>query len=186
MTRKIKKDYVLTTSGYEYDKELARVSIKVVPALQALINNQHDLLKALLPNFPEMKIFLKNHQAELSVVEETIASAHAKYNLKKEEAKILRQKKEDEDTKQDISSSSGYDEHIRDDGRLLDEQARKISPGLPSARFDSAKKNPVRDEIMDVRRIAIGASIKALTNVLGRELSEDEILVIEKQVDAYL
>ncbi|HAG10486.1 MAG TPA: hypothetical protein DCK76_03665 [Desulfotomaculum sp.] len=185
MTRKTKKDYVLTTSGYEYDKELARVSIKVVPALQALINNQHDLLKALLPNFPEMKIFLKNHMAELSVVEETIASAHAKYNLKKEETKILRQKKEDGNTSKDIASS-GYDEHIKDNGQLMDEQVRKISPGLPSAKFDTAKKNPGRNEILDVRRIAIGASIKALTNVLGRKLSEDEILAIEQQVDAYL
>ncbi|HAU31920.1 MAG: hypothetical protein XD78_1437 [Desulfotomaculum sp. 46_296] len=185
MTRKIKKDYVLTTSGYEYDKELARVSIKVVPALQALINNQHDLLKALLPNFPEMKIFLKNHMAELSVVEETIASAHAKYNLKKEEARKQKQIKESEITNQDIASY-GYDEYIKDDVQLLDKEARKISPGLPSAKYDAVKKNPVKDEILDVRRIAIGASIKALTNVLGRELTEDEILAIEKQVDSYL
>lgn len=185
MPRNVKKDYVLTTSGYEYDKELARVSIKVVPALQALINNQHDLLKVLLPKFPEMKIFLKNHLTELSVVEETIASAHAKYNLKKEEARKLKQKKESEDTNQDIASY-GYDEKIKDNGQLLDEQAGRISPGLPSARFDTVKKNPVRNEILDVRRIAIGASIKALTNVLGRELTDDEILVIEKQVDSYL
>lgn len=185
MPKKVKKDYVLTTSGYEYDKELARVSIKVVPALQALINNQHDLLKVLLPNFPEMKIFLKNHLAELSVVEETIASAHAKYNLKKEEAKILRRKRESENANQDTASLED-DEHIKDDGQLLDEQARKISPGLPSARFDTVMRNPTKNEILDVRRIAIGASIKALTNVLSRELTDDEILAIEKQVDSYL
>jgi len=185
MTRKIKKDYVLTTSGYEYDKELARVSIKVVPALQALINNQHDLLKALLPNFPEMKIFLKNHQAELSVVEETIASAHAKYNLKKDESRKLKQKKESENTNNG-NVPWEYDEHIKDDDQLLDREAGKISPGLPSARFDTVKKKPAKDEILDVRRIAIGASINALTSLLGRELTEDEILAIEKQVDAYL
>jgi len=184
MSRKAKRDYVLTTSGFEYDKELARVSIKVVPALQALINNQHDLLKALQPNFPEMKIFLKNHMAELSVVEETIASAHTKYNLKKEESRKLRQKKEIENTNQDIIPQE-YDEHIKDDVQLLDNEARKISPGLPSARFDTVKKNPARDEKLDVRRIAIGASIKALTSVLGRELTEDEIMAIEKQVDSY-
>ncbi|MFA5385219.1 MAG: hypothetical protein WC364_11255 [Eubacteriales bacterium] len=185
MPRNVKKDYVLTTSGFEYDKELGKVSIKVVPALQALINNQHDLLKVLLPNFPEMKIFLKNHLAELSVVEETIASAHAKYNLKKEEAKVLRQKRESGKINQDIASS-GYEEHLKDNSQLLDEQSSKISPGLPSARFDTVKKNPVRDERLDVRRIAIGASIKALTSVLGRELTEDEISAIEKQVDSYL
>jgi len=47
-------------------------------------------------------------------------------------------------------------------------------------------RNPTKNEILDVRRIAIGASIKALTNVLSRELTDDEILAIEKQVDSYL
>lgn len=185
MARQEKNDFVLTTSGYEYDKELARVSIKVVPALQALIANQHDLAETLLQHVPEKKIFLETHLAELSMVEETIAKAHAKYRSKREEAKKMKQEKES-GNKIPAFSPPGYDQPLKETDVLLDEMAAKLSPGLPSARFETEKRIPVVNEEKDVRRIAIGASIKALSNLLGRELTGDEISVIEKQVDSYL
>lgn len=185
MARQEKNNFVLTTSGYEYDQELAKVSIKVIPALQALIANQHDLTEALLKHLPEKKIFLETHLAELSIVEETIAKAHAKYRSKREESKKLREDRESSN-KTATPYRQGFDEPVKETDALLDEMASRISPGLPSARFTSEKGNTMSDEDKDVRRIAIGASIKALSNLLGRQLTEHEISVIEKQVDSYL
>ena len=185
MVRQGKNDFVLTTSGYEYDKELSRVSIKVIPALQALIANQHDLAEALMEHDPEKKIFLETHLAELSLVEETIAKAHAKYLAKKEEAKKSKQEKESSDQGAP-PSPQGFTEPLKDNETLLEEMANSLSPGLPSAKFDDGRRLPELNGEKDVRRIAIGASIKALSNLLGRKLTNDEILVIEKQVDSYL
>lgn len=185
MARQEKSIFVLSTSGYEYDKELAKVSIKIIPALQALITNQHDLTETLLKHVPDKKIFLETHLAELSIVEETIAKAYAKYRSKKEEAKKLRAEKES-NSKTPTFSPEGFDEPLKETDTLLDERAAKLSPGLPSARFAAENRIIGANEEKDVRRIAIGASIKALSNLLGRELTNDEILVIEKQVDSYL
>ncbi len=60
--------------------------------------------------------------------------------------------------------------------------------GLPSAKYitktesEPAEKSPE----VDIRRVAIGASINALKKLLDRELTEQEILSIEAQVDFYL
>ena len=184
LVRQEKNNFTLSTSGYEYDKELAKVSIKVSPALQALIANQHDLAETLL-NVPERKIFMETHLAELSIVEETIAKAYAKYRSKREEAKKTRQETEI-NSKIATVSRQEFDEPLKEAETLLDEMAAKKSPGFPSAKFTSEKKIPLVNEENDIRRIAIGASIKALSNFLGRQLTENEILLIEKQVDSYL
>lgn len=185
MAKQEKSDFILTASGYDYDKELSKVSIKVIPSLQALITNQHELVEALLSCVPEKKIFLETHLTELSIVEETIAKAHAKYLSKREDVKKQKQEKENKNIIPTITSQE-YDEPVKESGALLDEMAAKISPGLPSARFNSENKIPIKNENKDVRRIAIGASIKALSNLLGRKITNDEILLIEKQVDSYL
>ena len=70
--KKKKTDFSLTVSGFEYDKELSRVSIKVIPALQALVANQYDLIKMIQEHVPEQSIFLESHLSELVEVEETI------------------------------------------------------------------------------------------------------------------
>ncbi|MFZ5632933.1 MAG: hypothetical protein ACOY40_08810 [Bacillota bacterium] len=194
MARQDQKDFTLTVSGYEYDKELSRVPIKVFPALQALIANQHDLIEVCKKHAPEKLIFLENHISELNMVEETIAKEHARYCSKKEELKRKRQEKEKSagspfqpaDTADLLGQ--GFDEPLKDDESLLDELAAGISPGLPSARLESSRKAPApsRREEVDVRRIAIGASVKALSSLLGRQLTDQEISVIEKQVDSYL
>lgn len=184
MARQEKNNYVLTTSGYEYDHELSKVSIKVVPALQALIANQHELAEA-LSKHPEKKIFLETHLAELSIVEETIAKAHAKYRIKKEEAKKMKAEKEN-DNKTLTISPRGFDDPLKEADVYLDEMAARVSPGLPSAKYSGGNKITGQSEEKDVRRIAIGASIKALSKLLGRELNNEEILIIEKQVDSYL
>ncbi len=188
MARQERNSFVLTTSGYEYDKELARVSIKVIPALQAVIANQHDLAGELLKLLPEKKIFLETHMAELSIVEETIAKAHAKYRSKREESKKLREDREnvENSNKTPTPHRQGSSDRLKETGVLPDEMADKVSSGLPSARYASEKKNTGVNEEKDVRRIAIGAAVKALSNLLGRDLTGHEISVIEKQVDSYL
>ncbi|OPX90152.1 hypothetical protein [Pelotomaculum sp. PtaB.Bin117] len=192
MAKQGKREFTLTASGYEYDKELAKLSVKVFPALQALIANQHDLLEISKIHAPEKSIFLEAHLAELVEVEETIAKEYAKHCAKREEIKKKRQDREKiiSDNKRQsegmINPQYGYDERVKEPEALLDEMANRISPGLPSARFASNPKTPVKEAEKDVRRIAIGASIKALSALLGRELTERELSVIESQVDSYL
>lgn len=183
----------MTVSGFEYDKELSRVPIKVFPALQALIANQHDLIQVFQKHVPEESIFLEAHVAELVDVEETIAKEHAKYCAKREE-----QKRKRVENRESINNAyqangigslqEGYDEPAMEHEALLDEIAAAVSPGLPSSRFTQAlaQTNPVKKAENDIRRIAVGASIKALSNLLGRNLTNQEISVIEKQVDSYL
>lgn len=189
--KKDKKEFTLTASGHEYDKELTRLPIKVFPALQALIANQHDLIEIAKKHAPDKYIFLEAHMAELTEVEETIAREHSKYYARKEEQKKKKQSKEKNLNNPPPFAGpeayqQGYDEPLRETESLLDEIAATISPGLPSAGLPAPKNIPPKREEIDVRRIAIGVSIKALSNFLQRELTDEEISVIEKQVDAYL
>jgi hypothetical protein len=205
MAKQKKKDFSLTVSGCEYDKELSRVPIKVYPALQAMIANQHDLIEVFQKYAPEKSIFLEAHRAELVDLEETIAKEHAKYCVRREEHKKKRQGNgngpSEKDTNGEGPNEEGvlpkstmtgclheeYDEPLKKEEALLDEIAASISPGLPSSRYAPALSQTafVKEEI-DIRRIAVGASIKALSKLLGRLLTDQEIAVIEKQVDAYL
>lgn len=191
MARKQNKEFSLTVSGYEYDKNLSRVPIKVFPALQALVANQHDFIEVFQKYAPEKSIFLEAHLAELAEVEETIAKEHAKYCAKREETKIKRQEKEKNRNQPCPPSAPGsfcrsYDEPVTEEEVIIDQIAATISPGLPSAKFESTNLNPAKTEKTDPRRIAIGASIKALSSLLGRGLTDQEISVIEEQVDSYL
>lgn len=192
LARKKKPEPVLTASGFEYDKELSRVPIKVFPALQALIANQHDLIEIAQKYAPDKFIFLEAHMAELSEVEETLAKAHAKYCAKKEEAKRKREERVNslgnpgEPVDHPVFSQQGFDGPLAEEESLLDELAATLSPGLPSSRSTPGESSPAKKEEADVRRIAIGASIKALSDLLGRELTEEEISIIEKKVDDYL
>ncbi|MDD4169608.1 MAG: hypothetical protein PHD36_05025 [Desulfotomaculaceae bacterium] len=196
MAKQGKKEFILTASGYEYDKQLSKLSIKVFPALQALIANQHDLIETCQEYAQDKSIFLEAHIAELAEVEETIAKEHAKQLVKREELKKKRQDKEklNKVSQQAIKTNTPVqkydepiDEPIKEEEVLLDEIASTISPGLPSARFATAThKTSIKREEPDIRRIAIGASIKTLEILLGRKLTEQELSVIESQVDAYL
>lgn len=191
MAKRAKKEFALTTSGYEYDKELAKTSIKVFPSLQALIANQHDLIEIFKNHAPEKSIFLEAHISELVDVEETIAKEHAKYLAKRE---ALKKKKQSEaktakllpESKKTNIFEQIYDAPEKETEVKLDEIADRISPGLPSARLASTTKPPVKKDERDIKRIAVGASIKALRTFLRRELTERELLVIESQVDQYL
>lgn len=205
MAKQKKKDFSLTVSGCEYDKELSRVPIKVYPALQAMIANQHDLIEVFQKYAPEKSIFLEAHRAELVDLEETIAKEHAKYCVRREELKKKRQGNgngaSEKDTNGEGTNEEGilpkstmtgcfheeYDEPVKKEEALLDEIAASISPGLPSSRYAPAlSQTAFTKEEIDIRRIAVGASIKALSKLLGRLLTDQEIAVIEKQVDAYL
>lgn len=193
MAKQKKQDFALTVSGYEYDKELSRVPIKVFPALQALIANQHDLIEVFQRHAPEQTIFLEAHRAEMVEVEETIQREYAKYGTRKEEQRRKREEngKSKEQTAAENDNDSipgGFDGFLIDDEAALEQMAEAISPGLPSAKYEQLKPHnlPVKSEEKDVRRIAIGASIRALKELLGRQLTNEEISVIETQVDSFL
>jgi len=198
--KKKKKEFSLTASGFEYDKELSRVPIKVFPALQALIANQYDLIKMLQEHVPDQSIFLQSHLSELVEVEETIQKEYAKYCAKREEQRKKRQEKakgiksadqENGNIPVDLEDREPFiNEPLREEDAVLDSLAAALSPGLPSEKFAKTSNfnqtGPENKGDYDVRRIAIGASIKALSNFLGRQLTDMEISVIEVQVDAYL
>lgn len=198
--KKKKKEFSLTASGFEYDKELSRVPIKVFPALQALIANQYDLIKMLQEYVPDQSIFLQSHLSELVEVEETIQKEYAKYCAKREEQRKKRQEKakgiksadqENGNIPVDLEDGEPFiNEPLREEDAVLDSLAAALSPGLPSEKFAKTSNfnqtGPENKGDYDVRRIAIGASIKALSNFLGRQLTDMEISVIEVQVDAYL
>ncbi|MDD4239403.1 MAG: hypothetical protein PHT62_12735 [Desulfotomaculaceae bacterium] len=193
MAKQKKQDFALTVSGYEYDKELSRVPIKVFPALQALVANQHDLIEVFQKHEPEQTIFLEAHMAEMVQVEETIQKEYAKYCTKREEQKRKREENGKNannlsEENENNSAPGGFDEFVIEGEAALDKMAADMSPGLPSAKFEQpyAQITPVKNEEKDVRRIAIGASIKALNKLLGRQLTNQEISVIETQVDSFL
>lgn len=199
MAKAKQKESNLTFSGFEYDQELTRVSIKVVPALQALIASQHELMEIAEKYRPDDMIFLEAHRADLNVIENTIAQAFKNYSVRKEETRRRREERKNTPPSGG-ESSSGMDsaapfadeadysmsyEHtpLRDAEAALDEMAATLSPGLPSARLAPRKPPAAAETVPDVRRIAIGASIKALSGILGRELTEEEMAAIENQVD---
>lgn len=218
--KKSKPEIIITPSGHEVDRDLARVPVKVSPSLQALIANQMELIDMVEGKAPRSHIFIEQHKIELLQVEEEIAGAFAGYIKKKEKAREKRLMKkpepekfnpapvhvpDDEDTVfaaaaatisieseqspgernwcKEEASLSGIPFDIINDGREPDPQP----DGLPSSRCDI---NPAVQEDKkpqpDVRRIALGASIKALQNFLGRELTEEELQSLEAQVDSYL
>lgn len=203
MAKPKKKESNLTYSGFEYDQELARVSIKVFPALQALIANQHELMDIAKKHGAKDLIFLEAHKADLNMVENTIAQAYGNFRTRKKEAQSRKEerkklKAESIDTSENRGNLPVFDdegtkphtgyqiEPGMDAEAALDEIAAAVSPGLPSSRLAPRKPTVREEKAPDVRRIAIGASIKALSGFLGRELTEEEMLMIEKQVDAYL
>ncbi|WP_066638920.1 hypothetical protein [Desulfolucanica intricata] len=199
MAKQRKKVPELTVSGFKYDKELARVPIKVFPALQALIANQLDLMEIAEKHQPDKFIFLEAHKSELAEVEETISKAHSLYFEKKEREKAKRaEKRKTQPLIEDSSSGKTFIKNpefgdyelavdtIETEPPSLDELASKISPGLPSSKYESRKPTPRPEEKIDLRRIAVGASIKALQGLLNRELTEKEITAIEKEIDSYL
>lgn len=192
MAKQKKQDFALTVSGYEYDKELSRVPIKIFPSLQALIANQHDLIEVFQKHAPEQTIFLESHMAEMVQVEETIQQEYAKYSAKKEEQRRKREENgknfnQASEESGNISIPGGYDEFVTMEEAELDKMAAAMSSGLPSAKYEQPySQAPVSKEEKDVRRIAIGASIKALKELLGRQLTDQEITLIESQVDSFL
>ena len=220
-------EIALSPSGHQYDKELARVKIKVSPSLQALIANQLDFIEMIEKSNLESHIFIEQHKAELYQLEEEVSQAFGEYVLKKERAREKRlQKKNDTtpaptvDIERDFENSLGetmgsnssdlddlpwfsndstqdsspatkegaYERESLDFDPLndLDKMADKLSPGLPSAKYTSPTVSVEQKADIDVRRVAIGASVKALVDFLNRPLTEEEIQTIEKQVDSYL
>jgi len=196
-----KKQETLTASGYQYDSDLVRVPIKVTPALQAVIANQLDLLEMLEKGGPRDPVFIDQHRAELSQVEEEIAGAFAKYSKKKEAEKERRAVKKEspeipvwapEEPAAEKKSGRGRPDR-EDDYSLgpdmekqLDRMADRQSPGLPSAKYDQRPRPVERTAEVDVRRVAVGAAIKALSGFLGRDLTGEEMAAVEKQVESYL
>ncbi len=220
-------EIALSPSGHQYDKELARVKIKVSPSLQALIANQLDFIEMIEKNNPESHIFIEQHKAELYQLEEEVSQAFGEYVLKKERAREKRLLKKNDPTPETTvdmerdfennfsetigsnsadlddlpwmanettkdSSPSRKDADYESENLAfdplndLDKMADKLSPGLPSAKYTTPTVPVEKKADIDVRRVAIGASVKALVDFLNRPLTEEEIQTIEKQVDSYL
>ncbi|ACV63188.1 hypothetical protein Dtox_2377 [Desulfofarcimen acetoxidans DSM 771] len=198
MAKTKKKTPELTASGFNYDQDLAKVPIKVFPALQALIANQHDLIEIAQKYEPDKFIFLEAHKGELAEVEEIIAQQHSIFFEKKEKAKAKRlQEKNAFSEPENKSFNSGFVRNTEfgdfepavereSEPPTLDMLAEQMSPGLPSAKYEPRKVFEPAAEKPDIRRIAVGASIKALTNLLSRKLTEEEVTAIEKEIDSYL
>lgn len=224
-----KQEALLSISGHEYDKDLARVPIKVSPALQAIVANQLDLLDKVGKFCPEDAIFLEQLKLEMVQLEEEIASAFTKYMQRKEDQRLKRELKkvqaeaapipsmEDlaaqfmgaQDTTSTTSNADlppfdmadspsqggrstayetppAFNEGSIDQERNLDKMAAQVSPGLPSQKYEARPLQPERQPEIDVKRVAIGASIKALETFLGRKLTEEEMVALEQQVESYL
>ena len=202
MAKSKRKAPELTASGFNYDQDLAKVSIKVFPALQALIANQHELMEIAQKHEPDKFIFLEAHKGELAEVEETISQIHSVFYEKKEKikAKKAEEKKINDAKQEEDSSSSNFvrnpeygDFELAVDIKeseppTLDDLADQMSPGLPSAKYETRKAPATLPSVdkPDIRRIAVGASIKALCGLLNRQLTEEEITAIEKEIDSYL
>lgn len=212
MTKKIKKqEKIITPSGHQVDKDLMKVLVKVSPALQALIANQIDLLEMLEGKSANNPVLIEQHRVELLQVEEEIANAFSKHIQKKEKAREQRLLKKGKTavpfdlddvfapatdsnvTAKPVLDRKNRDAGVREDDRPLaydmffEVESASKGPGLPSANYETGRRSTAsRDTGVDVRRVALGASIKALQTFLGRELNEEEIKTLENQVDSYL
>ena len=218
--KKSKPEIIITPSGHEVDKDLAKVPIKVSPPLQALLANQMELIEMAEGKVSRNLVFVEQHKLEMLQLEDEIAGAFSVYMRKKEKARAKRMEKQfivEDNHDQDLlagdpgndveTGSAGYsdaqwsargdraEQTGKDD--LTDipfdimhtdlERSGAQPAGLPSSKYAarSTGSEPKQDET-DVRRIALGASIKALQNFLGRDLTEEEMQSLEVQVDAYL
>ena len=200
MAKQNKQETLLTPSGHEADKELMKVPIKVSPALQALLANQIDLMEMLEVKRPPNPVFIEQHRLEVLQLEEEIAAAFSTHAKKKEKA---RQRQEVKRGNTLVDPESFSDELIAEQHQgknygpvgkamevdqeiSLDALADKLSPGLPSSKFESLPPVAEKQVEVDIRRVALGASIKTLIKFLGRELTEEEMSALEAQVDSYL
>jgi len=207
------QENVFTPSGHQVDKDLMKVAVKVSPSLQALIANQIDLLEMLEGKAAKNAVLIEQHRVEVLQVEEEIASAFSNHVLKKEkvrEQRLLKRQPieavpfdlEDEpeqtmghDFKDKTTSGGKWTKGAadREDDRPLeydvhfDIEPASPGPGLPSAKYETDVRPAVTRPVeVDVRRVALGASIKALQSFLGRELNEEEMIALENQVDIFL
>ena len=233
-----KQEALLSISGHEYDKDLARVPIKVSPALQAIVANQLDLMDKVGKFCPEDAIYLEQLKLEMVQLEEEISSAFTRYMQRKEEQRLKRELKKVQAEAAPIPSmeelaaqfmepsepmaspfggtstanadlppfdmddspvpggrstayeappdSYDFNQGSIDQERNLDQMAAQLSPGLPSQKYETRSPLPEKQPEIDVKRVAIGASIKALEAFLGRKLSEEEMTALEQQVESYL
>lgn len=200
MSKHSKQEILLTPSGHEVDKELMKVPVKVSPALQALLSNQIELMEMLEQKQPLNSVFIEQHRLEVSQLEEEIAAAFNAHSRKKEKAKQKQAAKKVnllvEPGIFDSESVSKQDHRGHCKGAVgdvfleqdvsLDALADRLSPGLPSSKFQPRTPVAEKSVAVDVKRVALGASIKALVNFMGRDLTEEEMVALEVQVDAYL
>jgi hypothetical protein len=206
------QENILTPSGHQVDKDLMKVAVKVSPSLQALIANQIDLLEMLEGKAAKNSVLIEQHRVEVLQVEEEIASAFSNHVYKKEKSKEQRLLKKgntavpfdlEEETGQIVSQDyddkpasdrkRNKDSAARADDRTLeydmyfDLESTGQGSRLPSSKYETnVHPATIKSAEVDVRRVALGASIKALQNILGRQLNELEIKALENQVDSYL
>ncbi len=227
MAGKNRQEIILTPSGHQADKDLAKVPIKVSPSLQALIANQVELIEMIEGKVSRDPVFIEQHKMEMIQVEEEIAGAFSSYMAKREKARARRQLKKELSKKAVFDGgidginepvtegsdtpakpvefnegASGHDffpveeDGLRDKTPVVPEinydtpaekrELETMPAGLPSSKYERRSVSAEAGKKLDVRRIALGASIKALQSFLGRELTEEEMQSLEAQVDLYL
>jgi len=207
--KKSKPEIIITPSGHEADKDLAKVPIKVSPSLQALMANQMELIEMAEGKLSRNLVFVEQHKLEMLQLEEEIAVAFSSYMGKKEKAREKRMEKQlmAELNEQGLEGEASHSDDqwfargdsaikaVNDD--LTDipfdimhtdlERSGTQPAGLPSSKYDARRTgSETKQDEADVRRIALGASIKALQTFLARELTEEEMQSLEVQVDSYL
>lgn len=199
-----KPEITITPSGHEVDKELARVPIKVSPPLQALLANQMELIEMAEGKASRNLVFIEQHKLEMLQLEEEIAGAFSNYTGKKEKARAKRMEKQSaaegvfEQMQVPVEPETGpaaswpaenddYDEPPFDIISTDNDYFAVQPAGLPSSKYEPRRDSvEAPKEETDVRRVALGAAIKALQAFLDRELTEEEMQSLEAQVDSYL
>ncbi len=194
--KKSKPEIIITPSGHEVDKDLAKVPIKVSPPLQALLANQMELIEMAEGKASRNLVFVEQHKLEMLQLEEEIAGAFSLYMGKKEKTRAKRMEKQfaapDAAAAEPFASihlpeNDDFNDPPFDISRTDNDFLGAELAGLPSAKYEPRRSgNEPKNEEVDVRRIALGASIKALQAFLDRELTEEEMQSLETQVDSYL
>lgn len=194
--KKSKPEIMITPSGHEVDKELAKVPIKVSPPLQALLANQMELIEMAEGKASRNLVFIEQHKLEMLQLEEEIAGAFSIYMRKKEKAREKRMEKQspaldaaaaDAFAQIHLPENDDFNDPPFDISRTDNDLLGVEPAGLPSSKYETRQiSNEPQNEEVDVRRIALGASIKALQAFLDRELTEEEMQSLEAQVDSYL
>jgi hypothetical protein len=186
-------DALFTVSGQDYNKEWAKLPLRYYPSLQVVLRNQEGLIELAEGNPEVDKEFIEGHKEELVNVFENIELAKIKQLERKQKAEEKRRQKELQEQAEEFMKSTMEmlptedveSELLSSEGEppSLDQMASQLSPGLPSAKIPEPNYFEPKPQV-NVERVALSASIKALEKFLKRKLTEEELNQLESEVMA--